>query len=185
MAWQCAQLKLERIVVVGHSMGGVVAAHLTAGASDLVSAVVFLDSTLMLPADRLAAMRTLADALRGPNFRAALRPDARPASSSGDRFVTAGQFEPGRLLEKFDAVVGRSVLMYSADSRGSALGPPATSYRRALGHAEAAQSVEGSTTTPPNVPVGEKDGAVGDASGNRGAPQASGEPSVSPYAQGL
>ena len=73
VAWQCAQLELERMVVVGHSMGGVVAAHLTVGASDLVSAVVFLDSALMLPPDRLAAMRTLAAALRGPNFRAALR----------------------------------------------------------------------------------------------------------------
>jgi pimeloyl-ACP methyl ester carboxylesterase len=66
LAWMCDQLNLVRPVVVGHSMGGIIAFDLTARYSALPSAIVMLDAAR-------DAMSGLPEELRGPNYRAALR----------------------------------------------------------------------------------------------------------------
>ena len=44
LAWMCAQLGLEKPVVIGHSMGGVVTLALALSYPDLPSAIVMLDA---------------------------------------------------------------------------------------------------------------------------------------------
>ena len=73
LAWVCAQLALEKPVVVGHSMGGIVAFDLAARYPDLPSAVVMLDAAVVLPAGARAAIPGLLEELRGPGYRKALR----------------------------------------------------------------------------------------------------------------
>lgn len=46
-AWVCKELGLEQVVVLGHSMGGAVAAEMIRAQPDLVQAVALLDSTLL------------------------------------------------------------------------------------------------------------------------------------------
>lgn len=73
VAWQCEQLNVNRPVIVGHSGGGHVAAQLAADFSDLASALVFLDSSLIFPADRLDDMEDLVDRFHRPDFKAVVR----------------------------------------------------------------------------------------------------------------
>ncbi len=73
LAWMCAQLGLSRPVVVGHSLGGIVALALTASHPDLVGAVVALDSVLLLGNERRAAMTALLTRLRSDDYLPALR----------------------------------------------------------------------------------------------------------------
>jgi pimeloyl-ACP methyl ester carboxylesterase len=73
LAWLCDQLALSRPVVVGHSMGGIVAFDLACRRPDLVSAAVMLDAAVVLPSTARAAIPHLLEELRGPNYRDALR----------------------------------------------------------------------------------------------------------------
>src|SRR3954468_21619850 len=73
LAWMCNQLNLVRPVVVGHSMGGIVAFDLTARYPALPSAVVMLDAAVVLPSATRDAMSGLLEELQGANYRAALR----------------------------------------------------------------------------------------------------------------
>jgi len=70
LAWLCEQLKVERPVVVGHSMGGVIAVELAARFPEIPGAVVTLDSPIVPPQELLdgVAAPTIA-ALRGPDYR--------------------------------------------------------------------------------------------------------------------
>jgi pimeloyl-ACP methyl ester carboxylesterase len=49
LAWMCQRLELAKPVVVGHSMGGIVAFDLAARYPHLSSAVVMLDAAVVLP----------------------------------------------------------------------------------------------------------------------------------------
>lgn len=73
LAWLCRQLAIARPVVVGHSMGGVIAMELTARHPDLASAVVLLDSPVVPPAGRGEAVTGLMQALRAPDYREVAR----------------------------------------------------------------------------------------------------------------
>lgn len=73
VAWQCQQLDLGTPIVVGHSRGGHVAAQLAADFPGAVSGLVFLDSSLIFPEDRLDSLEDLAESFRGPQFRTAFR----------------------------------------------------------------------------------------------------------------
>ena len=65
LAWMCLRLELAKPVVVGHSMGGIVAFDLAARYSDLPSAVVMLDAAVVLPSAARAAISSLLEELRG------------------------------------------------------------------------------------------------------------------------
>ena len=73
LAWVCGRLELAKPVVVGHSMGGIVAFDLAARYPDLPSGVVMLDAAVVLPSAARAAIPTLLEQLRGPGYREALR----------------------------------------------------------------------------------------------------------------
>ncbi len=73
LAWTCQRIGVEKPVVVGHSMGGIVAFDLAARYPDVPSAVVMLDAAVVLPSAVRAAIPGLLDELRGPGYREALR----------------------------------------------------------------------------------------------------------------
>lgn len=67
LEWMCQQLDLHRPVVVGHSLGGIVAVALAAASPGVVSGIVALDSVLVPPPDRAVLMRDFFDRLRSVN----------------------------------------------------------------------------------------------------------------------
>jgi len=73
LAWMCQRLELAKPVVVGHSMGGIVAFDLAARYPHLPSAVVMLDAAVVLPSAARAAIPSLLKQLRGPAYREVLR----------------------------------------------------------------------------------------------------------------
>jgi pimeloyl-ACP methyl ester carboxylesterase len=73
LAWTCHRIGLEKPVVVGHSMGGIVAFDLAARYPDMLSAVVMIDAAVVLPSASRAAIPGFLEQLRGPDFREALR----------------------------------------------------------------------------------------------------------------
>ncbi len=73
LAWTCAQLRIERPVVVGHSLGGLVALELAAAHREQVRAAVLVDSVLLARGDRAGFVRRLVAALRTPDGHRALR----------------------------------------------------------------------------------------------------------------
>jgi pimeloyl-ACP methyl ester carboxylesterase len=73
LAWICDRIGAEKPLVVGHSMGGIVAFDLAARYPDLPSAVVMLDAAVILPAGVRPAILGFLEMLRGPGYREALR----------------------------------------------------------------------------------------------------------------
>jgi len=69
--WLCAQLDIRRPVVVGHSLGGLVALELAR--SEYTAAVVLVDSVLLAPDRRASQIRQLVAALRTPDAGRVLR----------------------------------------------------------------------------------------------------------------
>lgn len=69
LAFLCQQLGIVRPIVVGHSMGGVIAFELAARHPDLVGAVVAIDSPLV-PPDALGSMIAgFVDGLKSPEYQ--------------------------------------------------------------------------------------------------------------------
>jgi pimeloyl-ACP methyl ester carboxylesterase len=73
LAWTCERLGLAKSVVVGHSMGGIVAFDLAARYPDLLSTVVMLDAAVVLPSGTRSVISRFLEELRGPEYREALR----------------------------------------------------------------------------------------------------------------
>ncbi len=73
LAWVCERLELAKPVVVGHSMGGIVAFDLAARYPDLPSGIVMLDAAVVLPSAARAAIPGLLQKLRSPSYRETLR----------------------------------------------------------------------------------------------------------------
>jgi pimeloyl-ACP methyl ester carboxylesterase len=73
VGWMCAQLEVRRPVVVGHSLGGLVALELAAGQDERLGAVVLVDSVLLPGGDRAGFVRDLVAALRTSDGPRALR----------------------------------------------------------------------------------------------------------------
>jgi pimeloyl-ACP methyl ester carboxylesterase len=71
LVWLCDQLKVKKPVVIGHSMGGVIAVELAARFPEVPGAAVTLDSPLVPPQELLEAVVPLRQALHGPNYREA------------------------------------------------------------------------------------------------------------------
>jgi pimeloyl-ACP methyl ester carboxylesterase len=73
LAWLCQRLEFTKPVVVGHSMGGIVAFDLAARYPHLPSAVAMLDAAVVLPSAARAAIPGLLEELRDPDYRNVLR----------------------------------------------------------------------------------------------------------------
>lgn len=72
VAWLIAEVELERPLVIGHSMGGVVAFELARRNPDLPAAIVMIDSPVARPAASRAGMPAFLDKLEGPGYREAI-----------------------------------------------------------------------------------------------------------------
>ncbi len=73
VAWLCGELGLTKPVVIGHSMGGIVAFDLACRYPGLPAAIVMLDAAVVLPAGAKAAIPEMLQKLRGPDYRDVLR----------------------------------------------------------------------------------------------------------------
>ena len=69
LAWLCGQLELKKPIVIGHSMGGVIAVELAKELPDLPGAVITLDSPIVPQVGRQAGRLKLAEALRSPDYQ--------------------------------------------------------------------------------------------------------------------
>jgi pimeloyl-ACP methyl ester carboxylesterase len=73
VAWLCERLALDRPVVVGHSMGGMIAVELAARRPELVRAVIALDSPFVAAGELGSTVGPVLEALGGPDHLAARR----------------------------------------------------------------------------------------------------------------
>ena len=73
VAWCCRELQLHQPVLIGHSMGGIVAYEVAARAPQLPGAIVMLDAAVVMPAAVRDAVPHLLGLLSGPNYAATLR----------------------------------------------------------------------------------------------------------------
>jgi pimeloyl-ACP methyl ester carboxylesterase len=64
VAWLCGELELERPVVAGHSMGGVVALALAAVHPEVPRAIALFDSPIAVPGAVIASLGSFLEALR-------------------------------------------------------------------------------------------------------------------------
>ena len=71
--WLCHHLRLQRPVLIGHSLGGAIAISVGVQRPEHVGAVVALDTTIGPVPETRQAWRVLIDELSGPDFRAAAR----------------------------------------------------------------------------------------------------------------
>jgi pimeloyl-ACP methyl ester carboxylesterase len=68
LAWLCAELALDRPVVVGHSMGGTIALEFAGHYSELLTTAVLIDSVILPPPGFLPSWRAFGEALWEPNY---------------------------------------------------------------------------------------------------------------------
>jgi pimeloyl-ACP methyl ester carboxylesterase len=73
VGWVCEQLGLQPAVIVGHSLGGLVALQLAAARPDLVCGAALIDSVLLAGGDRQATVAGLVAELRGADGDRVLR----------------------------------------------------------------------------------------------------------------
>jgi pimeloyl-ACP methyl ester carboxylesterase len=78
IAWQCRQLRLEKPVIIGHSLGGAIALELSGRHPDLASGMVMIDSIVMSPPalrddERLTSFL---EQIGGPNYLAVTKASA-------------------------------------------------------------------------------------------------------------
>jgi pimeloyl-ACP methyl ester carboxylesterase len=85
VAWLCNQLDVRRCVVVGHSMGGMVALQLAAAYPELPSTVVILDSPVVTPTGLMDGFRPLLDGLRTAAYQEATKQFYTYVSGFDDR----------------------------------------------------------------------------------------------------
>jgi pimeloyl-ACP methyl ester carboxylesterase len=128
LAWLCGHLGLDKPVVVGHSMGGVIALQLAAEHPDVPRAIVMLDGgtrTLVPPppggdpsikladvirtAPDLAAVREVIDAMFLPISDPELRNSIATRMLSGHRHVMASAWEQLRWVDGVSAARNCSV----------------------------------------------------------------------------
>jgi pimeloyl-ACP methyl ester carboxylesterase len=73
LAWLFVTLGLDKPVVIGHSMGGIIAFDLACRYPEAIRAVVMLDAAVVLPVGAKAAIPQMIEELRDPNYREAQR----------------------------------------------------------------------------------------------------------------
>jgi pimeloyl-ACP methyl ester carboxylesterase len=72
LAWMASELRLQRPVLVGHSLGGAVVLEAAAHNPDLASGIVILEALVVAPPPLVASFRPMLDALRSGAFAPAL-----------------------------------------------------------------------------------------------------------------
>ena len=73
LAWVCEQIGLEKPVIIGHSMGGIVAFDLAARYPALPSAVIMLDAAIVLPSASREAIPAFLETMQGPDYEEVVR----------------------------------------------------------------------------------------------------------------
>ena len=73
VAWLCGELGVKRPVVIGHSMGGIVAFDLAVRYPELVAGVAMIDLAVFRPEASRAALPAFLERLKGPDSVAALQ----------------------------------------------------------------------------------------------------------------
>src|SRR5215217_6153487 len=68
VAWLCGELMLEKPVVIGHGMGGIIAFDVACRYPALLSATIMLDAAVVMPGGARAAAPRLIEELRGPDY---------------------------------------------------------------------------------------------------------------------
>jgi pimeloyl-ACP methyl ester carboxylesterase len=97
--WLCGELGVYKPIVVGHSMGGMVALEIGARHPEAATAIALLDSPILIPPAVAEALAPLGGALRSPAYRDAL------VGFMASTFGPADDVErKGRILER----VGRT-----------------------------------------------------------------------------
>lgn len=76
IAWQCHELGLDRPLIVGHSLGGMIALELAGRYPNLPSGVVMIDSIIFPPPEFLEPARQLVEQIAGPDYLGAARSSA-------------------------------------------------------------------------------------------------------------
>jgi pimeloyl-ACP methyl ester carboxylesterase len=94
LAWLCGQLRLERPLIVGHSLGGAVALATAARHPDLPRAIALCDPAVVFPAGLGEGTRAFVAALAGPGYREAAR-----------------GFIEGRMFSRFDDPARRAQIV--------------------------------------------------------------------------
>lgn len=97
VAWCCRRLRLQKPILIGHSMGGIVAYELAEREPRLPGAIVMLDSAVVLPAAARDAIPRLLGPLSGPDHAATLR------EFVGSAFFLPSD-DPARKAEVLDAM---------------------------------------------------------------------------------
>jgi len=69
LAWMCSELGVEKPIVIGHSMGGVIAVELAARFPDLPGAIVTLDSPIVAAPALLERVKPIIEGFHSPAFR--------------------------------------------------------------------------------------------------------------------
>ena len=72
VAWLCGEIGIVSPILIGHSMGGVIALEVTSRLRVMPRALVLIGTALFPPRATVAALRPFARALFGPDHRAAL-----------------------------------------------------------------------------------------------------------------
>jgi pimeloyl-ACP methyl ester carboxylesterase len=73
IAWVCQRLDLDRPVIVGHSMGGVISLALVSRYPSLARAIVILDSPIMMEPASVEYLRSIGEPFRTTDFARAAR----------------------------------------------------------------------------------------------------------------
>jgi pimeloyl-ACP methyl ester carboxylesterase len=84
VGWVCEQLEVKHAVLVGHSLGGLVALELAAARPDLTRGAVLIDSVLLAGEGRQDIVAGLVAGLRGPDGDGVLRDYFRLFFGPGD-----------------------------------------------------------------------------------------------------
>jgi pimeloyl-ACP methyl ester carboxylesterase len=69
IAWLCRELRVEKPVVIGHSMGGMTALELAVRHPDLPSAIVVCDSPMAMPEALVANLKAVSQQFQTPDWR--------------------------------------------------------------------------------------------------------------------
>lgn len=73
VAFVCGHLGLTKAIVIGHSMGGIIAFDFASRYPELVSALIMLDAAVVLPAASRAVIPKFLSELGGPDYQRAIR----------------------------------------------------------------------------------------------------------------